>query len=129
MKNFKKWSIALSFLSGFFYFIPFLFPSFFFLSWFALVPTPSCYSRTILQKGLFFRLDLWKFGSNSGNLLDGKSESAALGVWVSIELSIFIDFWHWKILDPTFLFFIILAAISGFHKLLFHWLRKNIFEH
>ena len=38
MKNFKKWSIALSFLSGFFYFIPFLFPSFFFLSWFALVP-------------------------------------------------------------------------------------------
>ena len=35
MKNLKKWSIALSFLSGFFYFIPFLFPSFFFLSWFA----------------------------------------------------------------------------------------------
>ena len=41
-------------------------------------------------------LTLWKFGSNSGNLLDGKSESAALGVWVSIELSIFIDFWHWN---------------------------------
>ena len=77
-----------------FFFILFLssFLVSFFLSWF----TPSCYSRTILQKGLFFRLDLWKFGSNSGNLLDGKSESAALGVWVSIELSIFIDFWHWN---------------------------------
>ena len=91
MKNFKKWSIALSFLSGFFYFIPFLFPKIFFLSWFALSATPSCYSRTILQKGLFFRLDLWKFG------LDGKSESAALGVWDKFpKLSISIDFWHWN---------------------------------
>ena len=74
MKNLKKWSIALSFLSGFFYFIPFLFPSFFFLSWFALVPLLLAIQGQSYKKVYFLGfVEVWL---NSRILLDGKSESA-----------------------------------------------------
>ena len=113
MKNFKKWSIALSFLSGFFYFIPFLFPSFFFLSWFALVPLLLAIQGQSYKKVYFLG---WICGSLA----------QTAGIYWMANLSQL----HWGFGFPlNYLFLLIFGIGTGnilaATFLLFHWLRKN----
>ena len=113
MKNLKKWSIALSFLSGFFYFIPFLFPSFFFLSWFALVPLLLAIQGQSYKKVYFLG---WICGSLA----------QTVGIYWMANLSQL----HWGFGFPlNYLFLLIFGIGTGnilaATFLLFHWLRKN----
>ncbi len=113
MKNLEKWSIPLALSSGFLYFFPFLFPTFFFLSWLAFVPLLLAIQKLSYKKIYFL-------GFICGSL------SQTAGVYWMSNLSQL----HWGFGFPlNYLFLLVFGIGTGnilaVALILFHWLRKN----